>query len=156
MVSIQELARGFQQRWRAIMTPEVDTASKPRYDGPEHRKHYRRAEDSLNGSDPRKPSRKPPLWVVLVTSILTGSGSAITIPFIAPQLYRHDPATGTELGVVEKRVDDIEAAMQRFLIEGPREVRNSLNDISSEIEKMHDILIRQDERAKLHRHKHPE
>ena len=133
------------------MTPDIDTSPKKVYEGErDRRKHYhRRVEDSY---DDKINKRKTPLWAVLVTSFLTGGGSALTIPFIAPQLYRADPATGTELDAVENRVDDIEAAMQRFLIEGPREVRNKLNDIEESVDKMHGILIRQDERAKLGRH----
>ena len=48
---------------------------------------------------------------------------ATVLPFVMPNLYRPDPATGSEMRELQGEIDRLRRDVDEFLREGPREVR---------------------------------
>ena len=112
-----------------------------------------RQNDSHNNGNGRK--RRSPYCLVVLTSLLSGGGASLILPFMAPgfvkEAYRTDPAYGSEVSELRAEIRALNNVVQEFLIKGPDEVRGALDDINDKLEAIGEIIIRHDERAKTRR-----
>lgn len=88
-------------------------------------------------------------WQLLLAAVLSGGGLSVAMPFVAPDLYRSDPFSGTEgarleaeIRTVKDDVAELRSIVTKFMISGPIEVRNSLDRIEILLDSMRNDLSR--------------
>lgn len=90
-------------------------------------------EDS-SGEHARPNKKNKTLVAGALAGVLSGSGISTLLPFLAPSIYRPDPATGTEIRELEVEVRRLQRDFDDFLREGPREVRANQDRILVRLE----------------------
>lgn len=88
---------------------------------------------------------------ILVAALLGGGGTSFVLPRVAPDWYRPDPATGTELRSLRREVNELRFDFHEFLRDGPRRVTENQTRMEAKIDNiLEEIHRRGEEHRTLH------
>ncbi len=91
-----------------------------------------------NGRKQHKP------FVYVLAGILSGMGGSVSLPFLAPGLYRHDPAYGRDVERLEfelkSQIQQVQAKVELFALVGPDTVRDNQAEMKENQEEIIRLL----------------
>ena len=99
------------------------------------RRHDDHLESRRNGD--RAMSKVAPY---ALTALIGGGGFGVGLPVLWPDLYRKDPATGTELKEVREDVKILDAKVDTFMRDGPWVVVQNQTRITEALEEITAVL----------------
>ncbi len=82
---------------------------------------------------------------ILAAALLGGGGTSVFLPRLAPDWYRPDPATGTELRSLRREVDELRHDFIEFLRDGPRRVTENQARMELKLDTVLDEIRRRGE-----------
>lgn len=65
------------------------------------------------------------MLMMIAIAMASGGGTATVLPHALPDLYRPDPATGTQLKELSGEIEAVRRDVRDFLLTGPQEVRKN-------------------------------